>query len=189
MYTTGSWQTIRVWHHGRGEVIHKVGLFFLVNYGHIISCVYWILFFDPETASPVKSYHGAKADYHLQGSCSHNVLILCRAASVQLHAVTSCASLLYLQHYLLVRDETTSWQALHGHSLLTCCTQNPTSSGWLQSLLILRRFCTIKKRDEIKYVWLIPSSNNIWQSFMQCHFYTWPTHWVLNPRRFCSPIE
>ncbi len=31
-------------------------------------------------------------------------------------------------------------------------TQNPTSSGWLQSLLLLSRFCTIKKRDEIKYV-------------------------------------
>ena len=34
-------------------------------------------------------------------------------------------------------------------------TQNPTSSAWLQSLLLLGRFRTIKKRDEIKYVYLI----------------------------------
>ncbi len=39
-------------------------------------------------------------------------------------------------------------------------TQNPTSSGWLQSLLLLSRFRTIKKCDEIKYVYLIPSSND-----------------------------
>ena len=52
------------------------------------------------------------------------------------------------------KNETTRWAEVH-------FTQNPTSSGWLQSLLILRRFCTIKKRDEIKYVWLIPSSNGL----------------------------
>ncbi len=39
-------------------------------------------------------------------------------------------------------------------------TQNPTSSGWLQSLLLLSRFHTLKKCDEIKYVYLIPSSND-----------------------------
>ncbi len=33
-------------------------------------------------------------------------------------------------------------------------TQNPTSSGWLQSILFLSRFHTLKKRDEIKYVYL-----------------------------------
>ncbi len=36
-------------------------------------------------------------------------------------------------------------------------TQNPPFSGWLQSLLLLRRFCNLKKRDEIKYVYSIPS--------------------------------
>ena len=39
-------------------------------------------------------------------------------------------------------------------------TQNPTSSSWLQSLLLLNRFCTIKKREKIKYICLISSSNN-----------------------------
>ena len=34
-------------------------------------------------------------------------------------------------------------------------TQNPTSLDWLQSLLLLSRFGTIKKHDEIKYLYLI----------------------------------
>ena len=41
-------------------------------------------------------------------------------------------------------------------------TQNQTSSGRLQSILFVRRFRTWKKRDETKYVYLIPSSNNTW---------------------------
>ncbi len=41
-------------------------------------------------------------------------------------------------------------------------SQNPTSSGWLQSILLLSRFHTLKKHDETKYVYLIPSSNVTW---------------------------
>ncbi len=55
----------------------------------------------------------------------------------------------------------------HGHCKRFghCCrpvfdyTQNPTSSGWLQSLLLLSRFCTIKKRNQTKssrFVWYLP---------------------------------
>ncbi len=46
-------------------------------------------------------------------------------------------------------------------------TQNPTSSGWLQSILFLSRFRTLEKHDEIKYVYLIPSSNNTWLKFAE----------------------
>ena len=53
------------------------------------------------------------------------------------------------------------YQKLHGEVIIgQYYTQNPISSAWLQSLLLLSRFCTIKKRDEIKYVYLIPSSND-----------------------------
>ncbi len=47
---------------------------------------------------------------------------------------------------------------LHSHDFGVDNTQNPTSSDWLQhvqSLLLLSRFRTIKKCDEIKYVYLM----------------------------------
>ncbi len=65
-----------------------------------------------------------------------------------------------------------------GNPVIAYCyyplTQNPTSSGWLQSLWLLSRFRTIKKCNEIKYVCLIPSSNDIWHVIK---FYLHPTPW------------
>ena len=59
--------------------------------------------------------------------------------------------------------------------LCTCHeVKNWASSGWLQSLLFLSRFRTIKKCDEIKYVYLIPSSNDTWHVIW---FYLHPTPW------------
>ncbi len=53
----------------------------------------------------------------------------------------------------------------------TSCTQNPPSLEWFVSLLILSRFCTWKKYDKIKYVYLSPYLNGTWHTL---RFYSQP---------------
>ncbi len=50
--------------------------------------------------------------------------------------------------------------------------QNPVPLDWLQSLLLLIRFCVQKKCYEIKYGSLNPSPNDTWQV---TGFYLYPT--------------
>ncbi len=100
--------------------------------------------------------------YNRDGSylaCAHNDIISHAVWSNFSEEPLSSKKLLFLYQMLgegLVPCQKLVWIKV----LMIAYKQNPTSSGWLQSLLLLRRFCTFKKCDEIKYVYSIPSSNN-----------------------------